>query len=277
LALLLASFLFGAEKRSKYFIAIKKNDGTPLSEFIPLLPPKDKFYADPFLFKHEGVNYVFFEDYDYKKGVVSYAVIGENGAISKPKLALELPIHLSFPYVFKEDDTIYMIPETYRYRSISLYRSILFPNQWEHQRVLVQGEYFSDPILFKHNGYYWLFAAVQRDRLRIYFAKSLDSKFFPHPINSHNIRGRNAGPLFFSNGKWIRPTMDCSIRYGRSIILKEMVVLTPQVFLEREIAYIEPDWAPSLDGTHSYCQNEDFVVYDGERLISHEEDALYSD
>ncbi len=272
-------FSFAEGKRPKYFIAIKKNEGdvlNTLDTYTPFLPPKDKFYADPFLFKYKGINYIFFEDFDYEKGVISYVTLDQDGTISKPQLALELPTHLSFPSLFQDNDEIYMIPETYLYKSVSLYKAVDFPNKWEHQRVLIQGAYFSDPILFKHSGYYWLYTAVRGDRLRIYYAKDLEARFLPHPINRRNIRGRNAGAIFYVNDRPIRPTMDCSKGYGRSMILKEIVLLTTGNLVEKEIAYIEPTWAPRLEGTHTYSQNEDYVVYDGQRMIHPHEDESYS-
>ena len=266
-------------KRPKYFIAFKKNEGdiiNTLTSYTALYPPKDKFYADPMLFKYQGINYIFFEDYDYKKGIISYVTIDQNSSISKSHIALELPIHLSFPHIFYEDGEVYMTPETYNYKSVSLFKAKPFPDNWEHQRVLIQGKYFSDPILFKHNGYYWLFTAVNQDRLCIHYAKTLDSEFLPHPINCRYILGRNAGATYAINGRLIRPTMHCRRGYGRSIILKEILLLAPTHFVEKEIAHIEPNWAPGLDGTHSHCQNEDYVVYDGRRTISLQEDPFYS-
>jgi hypothetical protein len=252
-----------------YFIAIKKNEGAgfnALNSYIPLLPPNGRYYADPFLFKYEGVNYLFFEDYNYKKGVISYVILDQNSAILEPKLALELPIHLSFPYLFEDEGTIYMIPETFQYRKVSLYKSISFPDQWAHEKILVRGENFSDPILFRYHGYYWLFASIHGDRLVIYFAKDLKSQFVPHPINRKSIRGRNGGSIFFIGERLIRPVMDCEEMYGRSVFLKEIVLLTPESFEELEIAHIEPTWAPNLVGTHTYCQGEDYIVYDGSCL-----------
>ena len=249
-----------------YFIAVKKNEGDVLSaldSYHPFFPPKGRYYADPCLFEHEGVHYLFFEDYDYKKGVISYVTIGEGMELSKPQVALELPIHLSFPSFFSEEGEIYMIPETYGYRSISLFRAVQFPDQWEKKRTLVEGERFSDPILFKHDGYYWLFAATHCDRLSIFYAQDLASPFLPHPVNGRLLRGRNAGSVYSMGDRLIRPTMDCRISYGRSLILKEIVLLTPTHFVEREIGYIEPTWAPGLKGTHAYSQNEQYVVYDG--------------
>ena len=255
--------------RFEYFIAIKKNEGEPLKtleDYIPLLPPEGKFYADPMLFKYRGVNYVFFEEYDYKKGVICYATI-EGIIVSKPRKVLELPIHLSFPHLFEENGEIYMVPETCDYRSVSLIKATQFPNEWKHQRVLIRGHPFADPILFKHNGYFWLFAAIYTDRLAIYYAKDLNGEFLPHPINRFFLRGRNAGPVYSSSGRLIRPTMDCTRSYGRSMILKEITLLSPTHFEEQEIARIEPTWAPHLSGTHTYCQNEDYVAYDGQRIV----------
>jgi hypothetical protein len=268
-----------AVKYPKYFIAIKRNEGdvlNHLSTYIPLLPPQGKFYADPMLFKYRGVNYLFFEDYDYRKGVISYVEIDREGQISSPRKALELPIHLSFPQLFQEGNEIYMTPETHDYGAVFLFKAIEFPDRWEPERFLIRGEYFSDPILFKHNGYYWLFAAVHQDHLVIYYANDLRAEFLPHPINSQAIRGRNAGPVYSDRGRLVRPTMDCSQSYGRSMILKEIVLLDPSHFVERDIAYIQPTWAPDLDGTHTYCQNEDYVVYDGQRNIFPREDLIYS-
>lgn len=255
-----------ATLHAEYFIAIKKNEGNvwdSLNCYTSLRAPNGRFYADPFLFKYQGVNYLFFENYDSQKGVISYVEIDREGNLSDVKLALERPIHLSFPYVFQEGDDIYMLPETYQNRSVSLFKCKEFPNQWEQVRVLVHGEHFSDSILFQHNHFYWLFTAIHKDRLCIYYSESLEGKFRPHPINRKHIRGRNAGSVFSINGKLVRPTMDCQERYGRAVIFKEILLLTPKEFQEQEIGSIEPDWAPDLVGTHAFCLTEDYLVYDG--------------
>ena len=155
--MILCGIVFAVAHLPEYFIAIKKNEGdvlNTLDSYTALLPPKDKFYADPFLLNCGGIHYIFFEDYDYHKGVISYVSIDENRQMTPPKVALELPIHLSFPCVFQEGEEIYMVPETYDYRSVSLFKAKNFPREWEHVRTLIRGEKFSDPILFKHDGYY---------------------------------------------------------------------------------------------------------------------------
>ena len=57
--LLISSFVHAEAPYSKYFIAIKKNEGDPLTDlesYTPLLPPKGKFYADPFLYKYNPLH-----------------------------------------------------------------------------------------------------------------------------------------------------------------------------------------------------------------------------
>lgn len=266
-------------KRSKYFIALKKNEEAvldTLEQYTPLLPPPHRLYADPMLFKYQGLNYLFFEDYDYQKGVIVCATIDNELRISRPIKVLELDEHLSFPFVFEDAGRIYMTPETIQSKEVALYEAIEFPQRWEKRKVLVKGKDFADPIVFRHNGYYWLFVAIDTSILQIYYAKTLFDPFKPHRINTMRKEGRNAGGVFSSQGKLIRPVMDCSKVYGGAMILKEIVELTPTSFIEKDLRRIEPDWAPGLDGTHTFNINEDLVVYDGRRKVLSSEDARYS-
>ena len=263
---------------SKYFIAIKKNIGTleyvldNLSNYTSLYPPKGHFYADPMLVQHDGVNYIFFEDYDYKKGRIVYVTIDENLKFSEPKVALDLAQHLSFPYIFKEDGKFYMVPESAAASEVALFEAVQFPDKWKKVRVLLRPGWYGDSILFKHEGYYWIFTVKDSVAdLSIYYSKSIFSGFQPHPINATKIQGRNAGKIFSYKGKLIRPVMDCGpggTAYGHSMILKEIVELTPTTFVERDVVDIKPTWAPNLSGTHTFNINNDLVVYDGRRFLA---------
>jgi len=264
---------------SKYFIAVQKKEGfdiTQLASFTGLLPPQKRMYADPMLFYYNGINYIFFEDYDYNKGTISYVTVDDNLEFSEPRLALELPCHLSFPHVFQEGEQIYMTPETYAYKEVGLYQAVDFPNGWKKVRTLVRGNFFADPILFKYNGYFWLFTSTTNYSLRIYYADDLMGKFRPHPINKANISGRNAGRVYFSGDQLLRPVMDCSRGYGWGMSIRQIVELTPSKFKEKKIFHIAPYWAEGLDGTHTYNENENLVVYDGKRTITSSEDEKYS-
>jgi len=62
--------------KNKWFIAIKKNSGDlfDTTNFTSIDSPRGIYYADPFIYKHKDINYLFYEEYDYKKGVISYFI-----------------------------------------------------------------------------------------------------------------------------------------------------------------------------------------------------------
>ena len=53
--------------KNQWFISIKKNDGDifDISGLKHNYPPKGFYWADPFLWQHNGKDYVFYEYYDY--------------------------------------------------------------------------------------------------------------------------------------------------------------------------------------------------------------------
>ncbi len=254
---------------NRWFLAIKKNEGgkpyEALNNYTPIFPPDGRFYADPMLFKYNGTNYLFFEDYDYRKGFISFVTIDEDLNISTPVNVLELNTHLSFPFIFEEEGHIYMLPESCTSVEVTLYEAENFPYNWTKKQTLLP---FAgvDSILFKQDGYYWIFTTPDHpdQSTEIYYSQSLFSEFKSHPINSKRLPGRNAGNFFIDNeGRLIRPVMNSDISYGHHIILREILTLTPTEFEEREIYIMNSDWAPSLKGMHTFNFNEDLVVYDG--------------
>ena len=72
----------------------------------------------------------FFENYSYnsKKGKISCGKIIDNKIVDV-KDALDLDYHLSYPFIFKENDNIYMIPEANANRRLEIYKCVNFPNK----------------------------------------------------------------------------------------------------------------------------------------------------
>ncbi len=91
----------------QWFMAYKINpkadaiDDT-LYKFKKLVPPKDRFWADPFPLKKDGKYYIFFEELIYKnrKGHLSVMEVDRKGIVDGPHKILERPYHLSYPFVF---------------------------------------------------------------------------------------------------------------------------------------------------------------------------------
>src|SRR6056300_268043 len=126
--------------KNKWFIGIKKKseDLFDTTDYVSIDSPIGTYYADPFVYKHNDLNYLFFEEYDYQKGVISYSIINDDLTITPPTKIIEESFHLSFPNVFEDNGKIYMIPETGDSGKIILYEAKEFPDKWEPVKVIAE-------------------------------------------------------------------------------------------------------------------------------------------
>jgi hypothetical protein len=242
--------------------------------------PWDRFYADPCLFSHAGRKFIFFEDYSYrtKKGNISCLEIDARGNYSKPVTVLERNYHLSYPFVFHWDDDVFMIPETCDNRTVEVYRAVQFPGKWELHKVLLSDVVAVDPTLLQYGGKFWLFVnmpttegAPINDELFLFHSDSPFGPWLPHarnPIVSDVCSARPAGRIFEQDGRLIRPSQDCSLRYGHKIKLNRIDVLTETEYRECEIGEIGPSWTPGSLATHCLSRDQSLQVMDGCRRIS---------
>jgi hypothetical protein len=237
--------------------------------------PKGHFYADPFVVERDGQHFVFFEDYDYRQklGAIACAMVSPSGQMGEHRPVLVDNVHLSYPYIFAEGDSIYMIPESGAAGVVRLYRCTRFPEQWSPVTELFFGPAF-DTSVWKQDGMWWFFTTLVDPRgygnaLYLFFSESLTGKWLYHPSNpiSHDVRNaRGAGRLFRKGDQLIRPSQNSIIRYGYGFALNEIVKLTPAEYQERTILSVEPNWCRGLKATHTYNQDGSIEVIDGQTL-----------
>jgi hypothetical protein len=237
--------------------------------------PKGHFYADPFVVEADGKHWVYFEDFDYatQRGKISCAEV-RDGGLGEPLIALDRPYHLSYPCVFRDDGTWYMIPETASAGTVELYRCTRFPNLWQFECELLRGSAV-DTTVWIENGVYWFFVTLWEQRgnafqLWLYSASSLAGTWKPHPANpiSTDIRfARGGGAIFRHEGKLFRPSQDCSGEYGRSMTLNEIVVLDQEQYREEPRVTVDPVWMKGLVGTHTYSRAGAVEMIDGKTRI----------
>ena len=255
---------------------IQEDRSESFSEFKKLIPSKDFFWADPFLWNHEGEHFVFFEELPFttEKGHISVLKIDSSGEVSVPQKVLNLPYHLSYPFIFEVGETLYMIPESFSNRNIQLFECTQFPNQWQHKMNLMSDVIAADTTLFYNNNKWWMFTNMIEneggsldDELYLFYADSpLTSEWTSHPMNpivSDVRRARPAGNLFFDNGKIIRPSQDCSIVYGHGFNFNEIEILSETDYREKPIVNIRPDWDENLQRVHSYNFQDGLTIIDG--------------
>jgi hypothetical protein len=210
--------------------------------------PPDRFYADPFLLRHEGKTALFFEDYDYdlRRACISHTVLDEDGEPGPAAPALTRPYHLSYPFVFTHDGAALMVPETSANRTIELYEACAFPGEWRLRTVLIDDIDASDTTLHFDGatGLWWMFSAVSEfggsshDSLSIFFSPRLEGPWWPHrgnPVKLDPGSSRPAGPLLAWNGRLLRPTQDCTLTYGGGVAWCEIRRLEPTAFREERV------------------------------------------
>ena len=236
---------------------------------------KGHFYADPFVIDRDGQHWLFFEDYEYQRrlGRIACAAVSTSGDIGEVRIVLEAASHLSYPHVFADGGSLYMIPESGSERLVRLYRCVKFPQQWTPVADLFHGPAF-DTSICQHDGLWWFFTTLQDPRgqgvaLYLFFSESLTGKWQYHPANPISYDARNArcaGRLFKSDGKLIRPSQNGTIRYGYSFALNEVVTLTPSEYEERAILTVQPGFFGNLLATHTYNRDGSIEAIDGQRL-----------
>lgn len=244
-----------------------------LHRFTLLLPPRDRFWADPFPVVADGVHYVFVEELPFStnKGHIAVLELDTAGQIRRTAKVLEKDHHLSYPFVFDWRGERFMIPETGANRNVEVYRARAFPDQWELEQVMMDEVYAVDTTLVELDGTWWMFAniavegAVNTDELHIYQAPTPLGPWRPHrrnPVKSDGRCARPAGRLFHWKGDLYRPSQDCSGRYGTAIVINKVLQLNECDFRETQVSRIEPRWAPNLLATHTLNSAPGITVAD---------------
>ena len=182
-----------------------------LHRFKRIIPPPDRFWADPHIVYRDGRYYVFIEEFLYRtrKGVIAVLTIDELGNYNAPVTVLERPYHLSYPFIFEHGGDYYMIPETRSNRTIEVYRCVEFPRRWTLHKILMENVLAVDATLFRDRESWRLFVNLCEhpgapesicDELFLFSATDpLSNKWAPHPGNpivSDIRRARSAGGLF---------------------------------------------------------------------------------
>lgn len=245
--------------------------------FRELLPPKDRFWADPFPALHEGHHWILFEErISSGPGRIAAVEVGPSGVIGTPIPVLERPYHLSYPFIFEWEGATYMVPETEENRTVELYRAEAFPTRWTLDRVLLSGVRAVDSTLAQIDGRWWMFVNIAEsdeapldDELHLYSADSPLGPWLAHPRNpvKSDVRSaRPAGRPFRFRGAWYRPSQDCSGRYGAAVVVNRITRLDETAYTETELGRLLPAWRPNLVGTHTLNAGGGLTVIDAQRL-----------
>jgi hypothetical protein len=268
-------------RQNHWEIAIVPRDAITPDAWQRLITPRTHFEADPFLWEENSKTYLFYEQavYPTGKGRIAYRMVADDGTVSDPVVALERPYHLSYPHLFRYNNTTYMLPENRKNR-LEIYKSVAFPDHWELAHTFFEGVNAADSTLHDDGQRWWLFTSIATgdvpnwDELFLFYADTPFGEWTPHPqnpIKASAAGARMAGNLFVHNGTLTRVGQDCRGDYGIQTLFFRVDVLTPEHYTETAIPCpIALPKKQRMDGKkfrwHSYSQSSKFVAIDYNRV-----------
>ena len=229
--------------------------------------PKGGWFADPFILDvNDNEIQVLVEEMPVgkpNKGVITLLKIDRhNFEIKFKKIVLELPTHLSFPCILRENGKIYIYPESANSGQLDIY---------EYNPTTETASFFKticndvvwDSCITDLFGERMLFTAAHNDLvLDIYKWDEGKGRFFPwKQVLSDNKNSRMGGQLFKYNEEIFYPAQDCNNGYGSAIQIKRISYKEGNFSVESVRRIVSPHLEMKL-GLHTLNEYKGVVVID---------------
>ena len=263
----------------RYFtIGIRKRQGGSIlknQDFAPeFLAPADRqnWCADPILVDADGKTWLFYEAVRGDHGHIEVAQVLEDCTLGEPKVILEDACHYSYPFVFRQGDSWYMIPESSASSQVRLYRATAFPEQWELCRVLLP-EVAVDTTVFERDGQLYLLTYLPRSGSERVTPRAYRMDFCGEEVvltslpweHYDELRVRGAGPVFYEEQSYCRPAqISQELRYGDGLVFYR--INCNEEYRETKVCEMDARHLKVrgcfADGLHTYCRSERFEAID---------------
>ena len=237
-----------------------------------------KYLADPFLFKNNDRNYLFAEEYDIKSKIgciVAYQLSLYSGTYIRLGKILSEKFHLSFPYIFRDKEKIYMIPETSENNDIRLYECIKFPYDWKLKKILIKNIKAVDTIVFKKNNFWWLITATangksnQFIKFNVFYSYNgfLGNKWIEMKNSNSYLneeKSRNGGFIKYKDSIFRVNQKSSFNNYGNKIQINQIVNIDTNDYREKikKNISVKNLGASNIRGIHHLSFNDDFTAFD---------------
>lgn len=205
------------------------NGGTPRVNWMKH-EFKDRWFADPFILDVTDNEIVVLAEEFYKpiyRGRISRLIIDRRTLeLKKLDVVLQLSSHLSFPFIERVGNDIFLYPENgargglWRYKYIEADNKIRLDAQVCYLPV-------EDSVITSLFGGKKMFATQQptpNGNVMQIFEWNIDKKVF-NPIAEHKFEeniARMAGDFFCYKGKIYCPTQECNHQYGHAVTIQEV-------------------------------------------------------
>lgn len=231
--------------------------------------------ADPFLFVKDESLYMFYESKsERKRGEIKAYKTTDLETYEDLGIVMKDENNLSYPFVFKMNNSIFMIPDVHGLFEIRLYKFRNFPYSPRFHKVLLKGNYY-DATICPINGIWYLFATSVKG-LEIFFTADLEKQpLQPHPqnpISTDPKYRRCGGAIVLINGQHYRLAQDRSVEFGKNLNILKINNIDPDNYQEE---LYKENFLPGLEkwnrlgGHHlSYVRfkEQSIVATDGKQL-----------
>lgn len=230
---------------------------------------RNRWFADPFILDVTEGDYIVLAEEWYdpiRRGRISKLIIDRhNFTLKEIKTILELDSHLSFPFIQREKDTIYIIPENSATGKLAKYKYDPISDAISFDSIICNDR-LTDSVPFNYNGEELMFSTKLPDAngkdLGIY-KKQCDGSYIQYDTYhfEDNI-SRMAGALFTCNNKLYRPAQVCIKSYGDAVSIQE-ISIENGAFNFKELKRI---YSPSQKynlGFHTFNVYHNYIVVDG--------------
>jgi hypothetical protein len=236
------------------------------------------FHADPFLLKtNDGSVKILFEDFAFDDyyGKIALMKVDEMFNQVDKVILLDTKSHLSYPFIFSENNRIFVFPEAGYSGRLTCYEYDEVNQSLTFLKVIIDLPVL-DPTIIRHNNKYWMFGTLigkdSDSKLNLYFSNELLGPYTPHPANpvKNSLNGsRPAGSFIVVDNMVFRPSQNSENQYGESITIYKVLKLDETGFIEEPYMDLQINPNKKSNGEiltiHTINVIDDTIVVDGTR------------
>lgn len=237
---------------------------------------KSRWYADPFILRvteNEIVLLVEELSYEINKGRIAKLIVDRRTfKLLSMKIILDLPTHLSFPMIFRNEHSIIVIPENSASGKSSAYS---YDAETDEMHFIedVCDLPLTDATILQYGDKNYILATSLPDpngnRLQIFEFDNENLKARPlYDCTFDSSVARNAGSPFIIDGRLYRPAQDCNGEYGKGVCIQELEIdESTDRFRFKNVASIYPFNSHYHLGLHTLNIHDGMCVIDGRGLL----------
>lgn len=235
-------------------------------------PYKDRFFADPFILSVDDDEIkVLVEDFEYRrwKGCISLLVVDRKDYhLKRKKTLLDLDTHLSFPFILRKPEGIYVIPENSESGRLTAWKYDLNTETLSKISVLTDMAVI-DPVVRKIGEHYYLYGSIKgkNENGALYQWESMEELsgyrlMREEPVKQGKEDAWRGGNFFMMDGQLYAATQCCTHSYGEALTICKVNVMDNTLLEETPVVSLYPQ-KPYTEGLHTLNISEGLCVVDG--------------